>query len=784
MFILNNKHLRKQKVQGWVKLVKNFITHLNILMFAMAFLSNLHFVNYFIDFMMGKTILITFILNFLLSATLKSNHDQEPIRWQQQTAEPATTVDFDGGSGIAEDPFLVSTAEQLNHVRNLPNAYFKQIANINLDASPWNEGEGWEPIGDHDNPFSGNYDGDGHRISNLFIYRPEETYVGLFGNTSGAVVKNLMLDNAFVHGWRYVGGLAGYMENQSRVEHIYIESIDLHITQRHGGGLAGYLHQSFVFRSYSSGSLSRGNVNEWNSIGGLAGSVTVSSDHDTPSMVLESFSTVNLTSENHNSYGGLVGSVWQHASIYNCYTRGSVQGNGSRAAGLVAELSDSPQTKEIKNSFAASYVNAPGSGVSGFLGYNDGGTFMGNFWDMEVSDQYGNDVAATGKTTEEMKDPLTFIDAEWDMGVVWTIDTGAVINDGYPVLRWQLDVCQSPVSVTFSNISSTSANIEWEATKLANSWTIAWGEAGFEPGETGYIVSGTHTTGFTIDDLEEGTTYEVYIKSECSDHLYSDWSESFSFTTVTPFVFEGGGHYCEGDDPTHIDAWLSGSEMHLHYQLFKLDEEFGEPIQGTGEALTWNNISEGEYTVLAFSDIHYEWMAGEVVVTENPLPEVSFDLDDDSICIDHAPIELSGGQPEGGYYEGNGVVDGVFHPEIAGEGEHIIHYFYENEFGCVNSDTAMLFVDLCVNVQDVVQQQKISIYPNPASDVIYLEIEHQNNELKSISIINKLGMKLTDQHTESRQAIYPVAISHLPKGFYFVRLVFDDESHTLPLIIQ
>ncbi len=250
------------------------------------------------------------------------------------------------------------------------------------------------------------------------------------------------------------------------------------------------------------------------------------------------------------------------------------------------------------------------------------------------------------------------------------------------------------------------------------------------------------------------------------------------------YDLEGGGLYCEGDEPTNIDASLSGSDVHLHYQLFELDEEFGDPIQGTGDTLTWYNLREGVYTVLAYSDIHYEWMTGDIVVTESPLPDVFFDLGFDSVCIDDEPFELSGGQPEGGYYEGNGVMDGVFHPEIAGEGEHIIHYHYEDEYGCVAADTDMLFVDLCVNVQEMPAQAKARIYPNPATDMLYVELKHQRNDLINISIINKLGVKLLDQRTESRQTLYPVAVNHLPKGFYFVCLVFEDESYTLPLIIQ
>ena len=49
-------------------------------------------------------------------------------------------------------------------------------------ASPAaNGGMGWQPIGTHDGPFTGTFDGQEYEIRDLFIYRPDESVVGLFG---------------------------------------------------------------------------------------------------------------------------------------------------------------------------------------------------------------------------------------------------------------------------------------------------------------------------------------------------------------------------------------------------------------------------------------------------------------------------------------------------------------------------------------------------------------------------------------------------------------------------
>ena len=90
-----------------------------------------------------------------------------------------------------------------------------------IDASPtkdknWGEGKGFFPIKDVEIniPFSGIFDGNHYTIKNLYINRPEETDVGLFGYVSGSnnyrcVIKNFNIEKAFISGNRCVGVVIG-----------------------------------------------------------------------------------------------------------------------------------------------------------------------------------------------------------------------------------------------------------------------------------------------------------------------------------------------------------------------------------------------------------------------------------------------------------------------------------------------------------------------------------------------------------------------------------------------
>ena len=139
---------------------------------------------------------------------------------------------FGGGTGTQQDPWritsqadLIALAEFLNSgnaetfdtenvgVGNCHGYYFKQTADIDLT------GVTWEPIGySGDYYFAGNYDGDGHTISNATSTGKNDANgfatAGIFGWVAFGSVENLHVKNAnFVatgqKSYSYVGGIAG-----------------------------------------------------------------------------------------------------------------------------------------------------------------------------------------------------------------------------------------------------------------------------------------------------------------------------------------------------------------------------------------------------------------------------------------------------------------------------------------------------------------------------------------------------------------------------------------------
>ena len=207
-------------------------------------------------------------------------------------------------------------ADDLNDIRNDLNGDYILMANIDLDLHPYNQGEGWLPIGNENNRFTGSLDGNGFTISDLFINRPYNNYTGLFGATSNATLENIELLNINVIGNYYTGGLVGESIQSTVILNCLIEG---EITgQAYTGLLAGGLSSS-----QTTGCLAYGSVTGASSTGGLLGRWIKS---------VISGSTFTGTITGNSNTGGLIG-YNNYTNVNECFVTGIL--NGSNFSGLL-----------------------------------------------------------------------------------------------------------------------------------------------------------------------------------------------------------------------------------------------------------------------------------------------------------------------------------------------------------------------------------------------------------------------------------------------------------------
>ncbi len=254
----------------------------------------------------------------------------------------------------------ISTAEELKNISL--NGKYILLNDIDLGGAEWT------PIGTSDDPFIGEFDGQGYAISNFKI--TPRVYVGLFGYNEG-VIKNLGVENFTVNvslssGYRgnvYTGGLVGYnsgaITNSYATGEVGATSTSTYTFTSfyvYAGGLVGY-NSGAITNSYATGNVSATSSASSAYAGGLVGYNTSSGG------ITNSYATGNVsaTSSASSAYaGGLVGYNTSSGGITNSYAAGDVSATGSYSAyagGLVG-VNDSGS---ILNSYAAGEVSATSS---------------------------------------------------------------------------------------------------------------------------------------------------------------------------------------------------------------------------------------------------------------------------------------------------------------------------------------------------------------------------------------------------------------------------------------
>ena len=350
--------------------------------------------------------------------TIDEGLDYPRLAWENIPGEFITGPIFGGGTGTADDPFLIYTAEQLNTV-GLSfcdwDKHFKLMADIDLLAFDGKEGRpAFNVIGiGRWDAFAGVFDGNDHIVSNLTL--TGKGNLGMFGYTvSGSEVRDLgVMDVNIIGSGNWVGALAG--RNGGDVIRCY-SSGTISGNRRIGGligassGSVGTYLNGFVTQCYSTCVVS----GEW-IIGGLVGGNS--------GIITQCYSTGRVHGDGR--VGGLVGD--NDGEVTNCYSTSAVDGRSS-VGGLIGLNYLSP----VNQCYSTGAVNGSSS-VGGLIGSDYSGYDVAlSFWDMQTSGQITSNGGA-GKTTAEMQVARTFYTWGGVDELVWKIDEG---ND-YPRLWWE-----------------------------------------------------------------------------------------------------------------------------------------------------------------------------------------------------------------------------------------------------------------------------------------------------------------------------------------------------------
>jgi hypothetical protein len=438
---------------------------------------------------------------------------------------------FGGGSGTAEDPYLIQTAAHLNYVRVCRTAHFLQTNSIDLNVAPYNQGSGWNPIGTPTAPFSGSYDGGCFTISGLYI-NLSYSLAGLFGFTSNAEITRVRLENASITASSWVGSLVGNC-NDTNISSCLISS---NVTGDDlVGGLAGIMESCNVSECQI---IANVNTLSGTQIGGLCGCATdcnfiscktggtcsgtmyiggiVGCSNGTT--LLNSYSSMNLNSGLY--MGGLVGQM-DFGSLGFSYFNGTMS-NGMEEGGLIAD----------------------GSAV----------TVTNSYWDTQTSGTNTSD-GGEGRTTAQMTYPYssnTYVG--WDFDGTWVADSTETENGGYPYL--QMNSLSGAVDAPNFSHASGYYNSSFMLTLQSNTYNsiIYYSVDGTEPSMQSTIYS-------TPIAITETVTVKAFA-------MRPGWVNSNTVTANYYLGMYGGGN------GTETDPYLISTPVQLYNVRYALDACF------------------------------------------------------------------------------------------------------------------------------------------------------------------------------------------------------------------
>ncbi len=358
--------------------------------------------------------------------------------------------------------------------------------------------------------------------------------------------------------------------------------------------------------------------------------------------------------------------------------------------------------------------------------------------------------------------------------------------------------CPYPTNLSVGNITSTSAELQWQEMGSATNWTIEYGEKGFTQGE-GTVVN-VNTNPYTLDNLNSGTEYQFYVKSNCGDGEQSSWSEVYDFETICLII---NSHYTADLSVNPPLCWLEGRGRRSINEPFSEGASFwrtGAYINADGQSTASSviniaGISRKEWMISPIIDFNtntYELDMTVAITQYSPDEagseagtmgnddevEVLISFDDGTVWTnittwnkDNQPsttgtdftADLSdytgAGMGKIAIYATSGYND---------DGQDDDHDFHIGKFKLTATNLA---------VDDVKKAENFQYYPNPVNDFLYIKGQRK---VSKVQIFDMSGRLVYAQ--DFKNDFVKIDARNLAKGNYIVNAEIDGNMKTFKVV--
>ncbi|CAL2087745.1 T9SS type A sorting domain-containing protein [Tenacibaculum sp. 190524A02b] len=336
--------------------------------------------------------------------------------------------------------------------------------------------------------------------------------------------------------------------------------------------------------------------------------------------------------------------------------------------------------------------------------------------------------------------------------------------------------CPKPTNIQIENITQNSVDINWIAGSNEQSWEIEYGQTGFTQGN-GTLIQ-VDNNNYTINDLGQLQSYDVYVRANCGSTDNSLWAGPFSFATncnlTAPFYenfssnsvpncwtqygsenwnfstgadydAQNAGDFTSGGNTNY--AWIDGSSPNGPNQTSNLFTEI----------IDISNLSEPALQFSVFSKNTISNSFNSLLVKVHNTASTA-----------HTLLQLQGATENGGWqtftYDLSDYIESnLIHIEfIITENSPESPYHNDILIDDVRIDNLTTLGTKEVNILD-----NVSYYPNPVKDNLKINSPELITKVEVYSI---LGRKLLDKPIKEFNNVLDIDFSNYASGTYLVKV--------------
>jgi len=361
--------------------------------------------------------------------------------------------------------------------------------------------------------------------------------------------------------------------------------------------------------------------------------------------------------------------------------------------------------------------------------------------------------------------------------------------------------CSVPDEVRAIHVLHKSAHVIWSSVSKAESYRVQWRKNGTDF----WHNANTGLNSVALFDLEPEADYEVKVRSKCGANVFSAYSETIKFKTLSP---------CQPSaqilipDITFTSAWVvwdsvpNAKKYELYYRI-KSGSNAWTPLATPNRYAQLSGLNpETRY------EVKLRAYCGDTIASDfNKIQEFSTKAASNCKTVenvvvapnsDHCVVRWKPSKTATGYKiywrlnRGNlswnsavisdPSINNYTIPNLTGGAPYIVRIATHCETVTQLVERTFYTQTPKINFAGGVQEP-LNIYPNPIKERAKIEFNFQSDEDATLEVFDLMGRKMFTQTLTQNKGVVEINATAWESGIYFCKLFVDDEIFFIKKII-